>query len=133
MPIYEYICHACGEEFEAIQKFSDPHLKNCECGQKGTVERKLSLSAFHLQGGGWYKDEYGGSNGKASSTSGNGDGDGAKAKSGDNDSKSTESTGSPAKEESKSSTSKSESKSSDSKSEGKSKPAGGSGAAPAST
>lgn len=59
MPIYEYSCESCGEDFEAIQKFSDPQLKVCDCGKAGKVTRKVSLSAFHLQGGGWYKDRYG--------------------------------------------------------------------------
>ncbi len=130
MPIYEYICHACGEEFEALQKFSDAPLKSCQCGKNGSVERKLSLSAFHLQGGGWYKDKYGGSNGKAASTSGNGAGDGAGNGAGDGakseakDSKSTGTGDSSAKEKTNSGASNSSSKS-----DGKSKPAGGSGAA----
>ena len=69
MPIYEYLCHSCGEEFEALQKFSEAPLTTCKCGAEGRVERKLSLSAFHLQGGGWYKDQYGSgkSNGNGSS------------------------------------------------------------------
>ncbi len=83
MPIYEYTCHSCGEDFEAIQKFSDPPLRQCECGKEGVVERKLSLSAFHLQGGGWYKDQYGGkpagngangANDKSGADAGNGNG-----------------------------------------------------------
>lgn len=127
MPIYEYICHACGEEFEALQKFSDAPLKSCQCGKKGSVERKVSLSAFHLQGGGWYKDKYGGSNGKPAPASGNGegggDGGGDGAKSEAKDSKSTGTGDSSAKEK----TSGGDSKSS-SQSGGKSKPEGGSGA-----
>jgi putative FmdB family regulatory protein len=63
MPIYEYVCSSCGKEFEAIQKFSDDPLTVCSCGESGSVERKLSLSAFQLKGGGWYKDLYGGKNG----------------------------------------------------------------------
>lgn len=59
MPIYEYSCEGCGEDFEALQKFSDSPLKFCDCGKAGKVTRKVSLSAFHLQGAGWYKDRYG--------------------------------------------------------------------------
>ena len=71
MPIYEYMCHTCGKEFEAIQKFSDEPLTSCTCGKAGRVERKLSLSAFQLKGGGWYKDLYGnGKNGSSGSGSG---------------------------------------------------------------
>ncbi len=74
MPIYEYACTICGREFEAVQKFSDPPVTECTCGQEGGVERKLSLSAFHLKGGGWYNQGYGS---KAGSGNGNGSGDGA--------------------------------------------------------
>lgn len=69
MPIYEYICTSCGKEFEAIQKFSDDPITECACGESGAVERKLSLSAFQLKGGGWYKDRYGASGGGSSSKS----------------------------------------------------------------
>lgn len=72
MPIYEYRCNACGKTFEKLQKFSDPPLDVCECGAKGQVERLLSPPAFHLKGGGWYKDGYGGakpaSNGDSAKT-----------------------------------------------------------------
>lgn len=57
MPIYEYKCKKCGKEFEALQKFSDKPLTECKfC--KGSVEKLISQSAFHLKGGGWYKDGY---------------------------------------------------------------------------
>lgn len=108
MPIYEYVCAACGKEFEALQKFSDDPLTECLCGEAGQVQRKLSLSAFQLKGGGWYKDLYGGGgssgngssggNGKAAGTS-NGNGkaaaDTAKAgtSSGSGESKGTGSAG----------------------------------------
>ncbi len=82
MPIYEYVCSACGLEFEAMQKFSDPPLTTCECGESGQVARKLSLSAFQLKGGGWYKDRYGAGNGGSSdSTTGSDSNTAATAKS----------------------------------------------------
>jgi putative FmdB family regulatory protein len=57
VPIYEYICQSCGEEIEVIQKVSDhPLRKHQGCG--GKLEKKLSLSAFHLKGSGWYTDGY---------------------------------------------------------------------------
>ena len=65
MPLYEYVCTKCGAETEALQKFDDAPLTKCEdCNKKGLV-RKLSLSAFHLQGGGWFNEGYGGGNGDA--------------------------------------------------------------------
>ena len=58
MPIYEYRCGACGDEFEVIQKFAEGPLKRCaKCG--GALEKLLSRSAFLLKGGGWYSDGYG--------------------------------------------------------------------------
>lgn len=57
MPIYEYQCQACRKDHEIIQKLSDPPLAICPaCG--GELKKKLSLSAFQLKGGGWYKDGY---------------------------------------------------------------------------
>jgi putative FmdB family regulatory protein len=59
MPIYEYGCQQCGCDFEEMQKFSDPPIESCpECGSL-EAKRKVSVSAFHLKGGGWYKDGYG--------------------------------------------------------------------------
>jgi putative FmdB family regulatory protein len=58
MPTYEYKCKACDREFEYQQRMSDPDKEVCEaCGEKA-LERLLSAPAFHLKGGGWYKDLY---------------------------------------------------------------------------
>jgi len=60
MPIYEYLCESCGFQFEEVQKFNDPPLDECpNCGKK-SANRQVSMSAFHLKGGGWYKDGYAG-------------------------------------------------------------------------
>jgi putative FmdB family regulatory protein len=57
VPIYEYQCQKCGEVSEYIQKMSDDPMTTCEhCG--GALDRLISRSAFHLKGGGWYKDLY---------------------------------------------------------------------------
>jgi putative FmdB family regulatory protein len=62
MPIYEYVCKSCGHEFEEMQRFSDAPLERCpSCQEESSVQRKVSKSAFHLKGGGWYKDGYGSS------------------------------------------------------------------------
>ena len=58
MPIYEYLCTSCGYQFEEVQKFSEPSLEECpDCG-KNSSQRQVSMSSFHLKGGGWYKDGY---------------------------------------------------------------------------
>lgn len=57
MPIYEYRCQSCGEVFEYQQHISDDPKTTCETCS-GALERLISRSAFHLKGGGWYKDLY---------------------------------------------------------------------------
>ena len=59
MPVYEYKCDSCGREFELFQKMSDPELKTCKFCQ-GPVRKQISLTTFHLKGGGWYVTDYGG-------------------------------------------------------------------------
>ncbi len=58
MPIYEYRCEICGNEFEKCQKFSDPVVDKCStCG--GKAQRLISQSTFVLKGTGWYVTDYG--------------------------------------------------------------------------
>jgi putative FmdB family regulatory protein len=57
VPIYEYKCLKCLNEFEAMQKFSDSPVKKCpSCG--GGVKRLISRSSFQLKGSGWYLTDY---------------------------------------------------------------------------
>src|ERR1700712_5380982 len=64
MPTYEYQCQACGHQLEAFQRITEPALKDCPACSKPTLERLISGGAFHLKGGGWYKDGYGSQSGK---------------------------------------------------------------------
>jgi putative FmdB family regulatory protein len=58
MPIYEYRCEKCGNEFEEMQKFSDPCIEVCQaCG--GKTHKLISHSSFILKGTGWYVTDYG--------------------------------------------------------------------------
>ncbi len=42
MPTYEYVCEACGHEFERFQKMSDDPVRKCqECGRL-KVRRRIS-------------------------------------------------------------------------------------------
>ena len=69
MPVYEYRCDACNNQFELRQKFSDPPADLCpKCG--GTVRKIVSAVSFSLKGAGWFGDGYGT---KAESTSSEGD------------------------------------------------------------
>jgi len=105
MPIYEYKCDSCGQQFELIQRFSDaPLTQHDACG--GSVHRLLSAPALQFKGSGFYITDYSKSGSKPAG--GNG--------SGKNESKSGESKGGESKGESKSSSSDSGSSSSSSSS-----------------
>ena len=58
MPIYEYRCEECEKEMEMIQKVSDNPIEVCPFCQSNSLQKRTSMSAFHLKGGGWYKDGY---------------------------------------------------------------------------
>ncbi len=106
MPIYEYECNSCGEEHELIQNITAKPLRKCPACGRLKLRRKISRSAFHLKGEGWYVTDYA-KNGESKD-------DKSKAK---DESKSDSSAKSDTKAESKSSDSNSsESKSSDSNS-----------------
>jgi len=58
MPIYEYVCGACGNAHEALQKISDAPLTDCPaCGQS-SLKKKVSAPAFRLAGSGWYETDF---------------------------------------------------------------------------
>ena len=58
MPFYDYRCYACGHELEAMQKISDPPLRECPaCGKKG-LKKQLSAAGFRLKGSGWYETDF---------------------------------------------------------------------------
>ena len=69
MPIYEYDCEKCGC-VEAIQRISDEPLKSCPVCQS-PVARRISRSAFHLKGSGWYKTDYSGKTVERNGSNGN--------------------------------------------------------------
>ena len=53
MPTYQYRCTACGEELEAVQKFSDPALTTCTaCG--GDLRKVYSAVGVVFKGSGFY-------------------------------------------------------------------------------
>ncbi|EGB16185.1 regulatory protein, FmdB family [Pseudodesulfovibrio mercurii] len=59
MPIYEYQCQSCHAVFEEWQSGFEEHEMRCpECG--GESKKLISHSSFHLKGGGWFADGYGG-------------------------------------------------------------------------
>ena len=58
MPIYDYKCSNCGQEFELIQKFSDKPKTNCQNRKKDTLSKLVSAPSFRLKGGGWYETDF---------------------------------------------------------------------------
>jgi putative FmdB family regulatory protein len=58
VPIYEFVCEACGRLTEVMQRMSDPPPATCpECGAP-KLARLVSRTSFQLKGGGWYSDLY---------------------------------------------------------------------------
>jgi putative FmdB family regulatory protein len=125
MPLYEYLCDACGHRFEKIQKFSDPLIEECPiCGEK-QVHKLVSSPAIQFKGTGWYITDYAKKNtvdaAKAAADSKDGDGKASDSKSADakpTDAKAgdSQSKDSPTKESKSSDAKSTDSKSSDSKS-----------------
>ena len=59
MPIYEYRCDKCKEEFELFRSITDNGNPTCKsCG--GPVKKLISRTSFHLKGTGWYVTDYAG-------------------------------------------------------------------------
>lgn len=58
MPIYEYLCAACGHELEAMQPISEAPLKQCPSCRKRTLKKMVSAGGFVLKGTGWYVTDF---------------------------------------------------------------------------
>jgi putative FmdB family regulatory protein len=57
MPVYEYKCTKCNEEFEVMQKITDDPLVRCDsCG--GELKKMITNTSFVLKGSGWYVTDY---------------------------------------------------------------------------
>ena len=54
MPIYEFTCESCGNEFEHIQSFSESKMPHCPQCKSGQVRRRMGRPAIHFKGSGWY-------------------------------------------------------------------------------
>lgn len=73
MPIYEFMCQACGNEFEKIQSFSDTTVPVCPSCQSTQVQRRMSRPAIHFKGSGWYINDSKSSNKEGSKKATNGE------------------------------------------------------------
>lgn len=59
MPTYEYVCRACGHEFEEFQSIKADPIQVCPKCRKRRVERKIGIGAGVLfKGGGFYETDY---------------------------------------------------------------------------
>jgi|GEM_PF-119405 len=58
MPIREYVCQACGETLERLQRLSEEPLTDCPSCGKSALEKKISAVAFRLSGSGWYETDF---------------------------------------------------------------------------
>jgi putative FmdB family regulatory protein len=58
MPIYEYLCAACGHQEDHLQKVSEAQLTKCPACGKKKYEKQLSAAGFQLKGSGWYATDF---------------------------------------------------------------------------
>jgi putative FmdB family regulatory protein len=79
MPTYEYVCSNCKNEWEEVQRISEPPIKVCPKCSQATAKRQISGGNFILKGGGWYADLYSSSKPAKKDADGGGSGD-AKSK-----------------------------------------------------
>ena len=71
MPTYQYLCTECGDQLEAVQKFTDVALTvHDDCG--GRLRKVFSPVGIVFKGSGFYRTDSRGSGPSAGSSSGNG-------------------------------------------------------------
>src|SRR5439155_2615487 len=59
MPTYEYVCDACGHQFDEIQSFSEKPLKKCPACKKKKLRRLFGTGAgIIFKGSGFYETDY---------------------------------------------------------------------------
>ena len=57
MPTYGYRCRSCGNEFEVLQKISDPALESCpKCA--GKLDKMVYAAGIIYRGSGYYNTDY---------------------------------------------------------------------------
>ena len=56
MPTYQYRCTECGEDLEAVQKFSDPALTTCPTCS-GQLRKVFNAVGVVFKGSGFYRTD----------------------------------------------------------------------------
>ena len=60
MPIYEYLCTACGHRADILHGINDPAPQFCpSCGREGTLRKQFAAPTIHFKGSGWAKKDRG--------------------------------------------------------------------------
>lgn len=49
MPIYEYVCTACGHRLEAMQKLNDPLLRECPTCKAAALRKLMSVAGIQVK------------------------------------------------------------------------------------
>jgi putative FmdB family regulatory protein len=57
VPLYDYVCAACGRRFEVIHGVHGDPPTSCPLCGKGPVRKAISAPAVHYKGSGWAKKE----------------------------------------------------------------------------
>ncbi len=58
MPIYDYICSACGQRTEVVHGIHGHGPLACpQCGAEGTMKKAFVPPAIHFKGSGWAKKD----------------------------------------------------------------------------
>jgi putative FmdB family regulatory protein len=71
MPTYDYVCEACGHEFEHFQSMSDKRLRTCPACKKPALVRRVGAGAGVIfKGSGFYQTDYKNAGGSKASSSG---------------------------------------------------------------
>ena len=83
MPIYDYVCSACGRDTEVVHGIHETGPGRCPaCGAEGTMRKRLSPPAVVYKGTGWARKERGGKRSESSSRPKTGDAGGSSGGSG---------------------------------------------------
>ena len=69
MPLYDYICAACGRRFEVIHGVHDPAPEACPLCGSGPIRKAFAPPTIVFKGSGWAKKERRSASGGAKKTS----------------------------------------------------------------